>query len=128
MWVGGMGYYHRAQQELERAVELGCRDADLLHNLGLVFYLKGQYSDAISKVEEVLNDDPSFAEAYYSLGTLYAKMASEKTDAELTRRTEWFRKSRLCCKEFLDRWRSNPKRRRKVEARIEQLEELLDLR
>ena len=69
--------YRDAATNLEKAVELGAKDAKVLNNLGICYDQTGQPAKALATLQEAVQLDPQLAPAHLNLGLAYQKSGRE---------------------------------------------------
>jgi tetratricopeptide (TPR) repeat protein len=58
-------------QHYKKAVELDPNFSDFFYNLGLAYYQKGLYKEAVDTYEKLLEVKPDYENAYVNLGLAY---------------------------------------------------------
>lgn len=69
--------YKDAATNLEKAVELGAKDAKVLNNLGICYDQTGRPAKALASLREAVALDPQLAPAHLNLGLAYHKSGRE---------------------------------------------------
>jgi len=72
--------YNKAEDSFEKALGYNSNNIMAKLNLGNVYYLKGEFDEAIKEFKEVVKTDPKFYKAYWNLGLAY-KAKGDKVNA-----------------------------------------------
>lgn len=72
--------YPKALENYNKALEINPKDVELYKDLGLTYFLIGEYDNAIAQMQESLKIKPDDAYAHYYIGQVYAFRSDEGRD------------------------------------------------
>jgi hypothetical protein len=66
------GYFERARERFLQAIELDPRRVEAYNGVGVTYYARHRYDDALTWYKRSLRYDPDFGDAYYNTACIYA--------------------------------------------------------
>lgn len=70
----GSGFFERARKNFKAATQLDPTRPEAFNGIGVTYYARGDYQEALRWYKRALEVDPNFGDAYYNMACIYSLM------------------------------------------------------